>query len=172
MQRTLAAWLVALPVAAGGVLVAHAAAYALAGGAGRPSHAYLPLAEAGVCALLALGVAAAALAARTAALARPRAIAFALAPPLAFALQETAERGFAPPLDPVVLLGLVLQLPFALLAYVAARLLLRAVEALVRGPAPVRTPDRTPRAATGLPLPPAAVPVARRGRAPPPATAS
>jgi hypothetical protein len=172
VQRTLAAWLVALPAAAGGVLAAHAAAYALAGDGTAASHDYLPLAEALVCALLALGLAAATASARTGPLARPGALAFAVVPPLAFLLQETAERGFAPPFERVVLLGLLLQLPFALLAWLAARLLLRAAEALAPARPPVArrpTPDR-PR--TLLSTPRSAAPVARRGRAPPLAAAS
>ncbi|MGE5689898.1 MAG: hypothetical protein ACM33B_05020 [Pseudomonadota bacterium] len=171
MQRTLAVWLVALPAAAGGVLAAHAAAYAVAGGGASASHAYLPVVQALVCALLALGLGAATASARTGALGRPRAAVFAIAPPLAFLLQETAERGFALPLERVVLLGLLLQLPFALLAWAAARLLLRAAEALApaRPPVHVATPAaRTPPLAIPRSLP---VP-GRRGRAPPLAAAS
>jgi len=172
VQRTLAAWLVALPAAAGGVLAAHAAAYALAGDGASASHGYLPLAQALVCALLALGLGAATASARSGPLARPGAIAFAVAPPLAFLLQETAERGFAPPFERVVLLGLLLQLPFALLAWLSARLLLRAVEALARSQpctAPRRVATR-PRALVSGPRSVARVPP--RGRAPPLTAAS
>ena len=172
MQRTLAAWLVALPAAAGGVLAAHAAAYALAGGDADASHGYLPLAQAAVCALLALGLVAATLAARAGAPARPHALAFALAPPLAFLLQETAERGFALPLEPVVLLGLALQLPFAALAYLAARLLLRAAAALVSAPRPRLRPARPVHAWPCVSAPRPALLLARHGRGPPLSTAS
>jgi hypothetical protein len=172
VQRTLAVWLVALPAAAGGVLAAHAAAYALAGEGASPSHGYLPLAQALVCALLALGLGAATASARSGPLARPGARAFAVAPPLAFLLQETAERGFTPPFERVVLLGLLLQLPFALLAWLAARLLLRAAEALA--PAQPRTATRRaakrPCAVVSGPRSVARVP--RRGRAPPLAASS
>jgi len=58
---------------------------------------------------------------------------FALLPPLAFVLQELSERWLATNsfpwwivLQPTFRLGLLLQLPFALAAYVAARMLLRA----------------------------------------------
>jgi hypothetical protein len=172
VQRTLAAWLVALPAAAGGVLAAHGAAYAVAGSGTTPSHAYLPVAEAIVCALLALGLAAAAPAARADGLARPRALAFALAPPFAFVLQEAAERGFASPLEPVVLLGLALQLPFAILAYLAARALLRVAEALAPRRVGLEASPRPALAVSSLAPPRPATLVARRGRAPPPATAS
>jgi hypothetical protein len=172
VQRTLAAWLVALPAAAGGVLAAHAAAYALAGGDAGAAHGYLPLAEASVCALLALGLMAAALAARAGAPARPHALAFALAPPVAFLLQETAERSFALPLEPVVLLGLVLQLPFAVLAYLAARLLLRAAAALAPAPRPRLRPIRPVHAWPSVSAPRPALLLARHGRGPPRSTAS
>jgi hypothetical protein len=61
--------------------------------------------------------------------------AFALLPPLGFTLQEHVERwlhsGVFPwftVLDPTFRLGLLLQLPFALAAYLAARVLLRVAE--------------------------------------------
>jgi hypothetical protein len=172
VQRTLAAWLVALPAAAGGVLAAHAAAYGLVGGGADAAHGYLPLAEASVCALLALGLVAAVLAAHAGAPGRPHALAFALAPPLAFLLQETAERGFALPLERVVLVGLVLQLPFALLAYVAARLLLRAAAALAPAPRARLRPARPMYARPSFAAPRPGLLLARHGRAPPLSTAS
>jgi hypothetical protein len=61
--------------------------------------------------------------------------AFALTPPLAFILQELLERCFAGAsfpwwmvLQPTFRVGLLLQLPFALLAYLLARLLLRVAD--------------------------------------------
>jgi hypothetical protein len=70
---------------------------------------------------------------------RPGALPFALVPVAAFMLQEHIERvielGRFPHtllLERPVLLGLALQLPFALVAYGLAWLLLRATEALVR----------------------------------------
>jgi len=65
--------------------------------------------------------------------------AFALLPALAFALQEYVERwlawGFLPwhaAAEPTFLVGLALQLPFAALAYLAARLLLRTAASVGR----------------------------------------
>ena len=71
--------------------------------------------------------------------ARLGAVPFALVPVAAFLLQEHLERvlhhgnfPFSLLLERPILLGLVLQVPFALLAYGLAWLLLRATEALVR----------------------------------------
>jgi hypothetical protein len=68
----------------------------------------------------------------------PSAVWFLLLPPIAFALQEVAERLIHTDSLPVVggepslLATLVVQLPFALLAFVLARLLRAAVERVVR----------------------------------------
>jgi aminoglycoside phosphotransferase len=69
--------------------------------------------------------------------------AFGLVPPAGFALQELLELslhtgtfGWRAILAPTFLPGLLLQLPFALAAYVAARLLLRAAEQIGRAFAP------------------------------------
>jgi len=99
-------------------------------------------------------------------------LAFALAPPLAFLLQEAAERSFAPPLEPVVLLGLVLQLPFAVLAYLAARLLLRAAASLAPARRPHLRPARPVHAWPSFVAPRPALLLARHGRGPPLSTAS
>lgn len=71
--------------------------------------------------------------------------AFAVVPPVAFVLQEVLELslhlgtfGWRAVLAPTFLPGLALQLPLALLAYVAARLLLRTAERLGRALAPFR----------------------------------
>jgi hypothetical protein len=104
---------------------------------------------------------------------RPRAYAvspwfFFVLPPLAFASQELAERllraeafPFAAALEPHFLLGLLVQLPFGLLALFIARVLLRVVERLIvafaRTPVP-RLPTRpswSPREASVLPRIPA-----------------
>lgn len=80
--------------------------------------------------------------------------AFALMPPLGFTLQEHVERwlhtGVFPwftALDPTFRLGLLLQIPFALAAYLAARLLLRVAEHVGRTlrarSAPPRRPAQT-----------------------------
>jgi hypothetical protein len=79
-------------------------------------------------------------------------VAFAVLPPLAFALQELLElslhtggvawHAFA---EPTFLPGLLLQLPFALAAFLAARLLLRAAVRIARAlahPRPARLASR------------------------------
>jgi hypothetical protein len=74
--------------------------------------------------------------------------AFALVPPLGFSLQELSERaleggvaGWSTMLEPTFLVGLLLQLPFAVAAYLVARLLigtaLRVAQAL-----PTTSPSR------------------------------
>jgi hypothetical protein len=64
---------------------------------------------------------------------------FFVLPPLAFALQEFSERllraeavPFQAALEPRFLLGLLLQLPFGLLALLLTRVLLRVVERIAR----------------------------------------
>jgi len=71
---------------------------------------------------------------------------FFVLPPLAFAFQELAERllraeafPFQAALEPRFVLGLLLQLPFGLLALLVARALLRVVEGLVDALARART---------------------------------
>jgi len=133
------------------------------------------LAAAGACLLVALVVTACDAARGRTARALP-AWAFALLPPLAFALQELLELSlhtgtFAwhAVLAPTFAPGLLLQLPFALLMYVVARVLLRAAERIGRA---LRRPAPRLRAALAL----AAAPVApavrllagrRLARAPP-----
>ena len=148
------ALLVCLPAALGGMLAAHEVAYR---GTETSSHGYMGLAGMLVCAVLALGLVAAVHGpGRT-----PAAWVFAICPPLAFLLQESAERGFDPGFlfEPAVLAGLALQLPFALLSWALARLLLRAAaslgQLLRRGgrvrdttrPLPRAVPAATPRGA-------------------------
>jgi len=144
MRRRLA-WLVALPSMLAGTEAAHALAYrivfpqshvrvAALAISGHGYLAWLPLVLALTGAAALVGLAAAAWdAARGRAIGAVPAAAFAVLPPLAFALQELLELSlhtgtfawhtFA---APTFLPGLALQLPFAVLAYVAARLLLRA----------------------------------------------
>jgi hypothetical protein len=146
-MRRGAAWGLALPLALVGSQAAHAVAYALVYPQARTraltlfatGHAYLSyvpvlLAAAGAAAAVALAVTA-----LDAAVGRPvrdvPAWAFALVPPAGFAIQEllelslhTGTLGWRAVLAPTFLPGLLLQLPFALAAYVAARLLLRAAE--------------------------------------------
>ena len=148
MRRTLA-WLVAVPLMLAGSQVAHVVAYRwmypdarvrlaelLASGHSYMDYAPSALAFAGAALFLSLLLVAADAARKR----PPRALppwVFALVPPLAFLMQEHLERwlhtGVFPwfmVLDPTFLPGLLLQLPFGLAAYLAARLLLRAAERL------------------------------------------
>src|ERR671925_297371 len=106
------ALLVSVPVSLAGMLAAHEVAYR---GTGSTTHGYMGLAEMLVCAVLALGL----VAAVRGPAGRVPASLFAVCPPLAFLLLESAERSFdaAFLLEPAVLVGLVLQLPFAVLAF-------------------------------------------------------
>ncbi len=138
-----------MPIVLGGAQLAHAVDYwlvspdahersELLAGSGHGYFSYLPFAVALCVALLVAGLVAVA---RAAGRGRP---AFSLDPwplavlPLAtFVLQEHLERylhdGAFPwhaATEPTFALGLVLQIPFAIAAYVVARLLLRAAEAI------------------------------------------
>jgi hypothetical protein len=170
-MRRGAAWLTAVPLMLGGSQLAHALAYRLAYpqahvrvlhmlATGHSYYTRLPLglAAAGACLLISLVVTAC-----DAARARPmRALpawAFALLPPVAFALQELLELSLHSGtfawhvlLAPTFAPGLLLQLPVALLMYVVARVLLRAAERigqalrrpalkLRHAPAPALAPD-------------------------------
>jgi len=145
-------------------------------------HAYLtwlPVAFAGAGAAAAVSLAATAL---DAARGRPArhvpAWAFGLVPPAGFVLQELLELslhtgtfGWRAILAPTFLPGLLLQLPFALAAYIAARLLLRAAENAGRAFVPALPAAEyaelvlTPAPAT---LPVRIVAASRDSRAPPP----
>src|SRR5712691_11317295 len=169
MRRRLP-WLLALPLMAAGSLAAHSLSYVFvsaraAAGAGeaserasRGSGSYL---------VLFLGILAATAVVATGArvlLSRSRQRGstvspwlFFVLPPLAFALQEFAERllhaeafPFQAALEPRFLLGLLLQLPFGLLA-----LLLVRVFARVRRPRLATTARWSPRQAFDLPRIPA-----------------
>ena len=156
MKRRLA-WGLAVPLALVGSEAAHVLAYVLVypqaharglvlGATGHAYFAWLPLALglAAACALLTL-VAAVVDTARGRSTHTVPAWVFALLAPAAFTLQEVLELslhtgafGWRAVLAPTFATGLTLQLPFALAAYVAARLLLRAARTLAR--ALVRTP--------------------------------
>jgi hypothetical protein len=155
MRRGLACALT-LPLVLLGTQAAHALAYQLvypqaqvqvlrATGHGYLAYAPLALALAGAVALAALCVAAV-----DAARGRPArklpAWAFALLPPAMFVVQEVLELslhtgtlGWRALLAPTFVPGLLLQLPIALAAYVAARLLLRTAERVGRALAQPRT---------------------------------
>ncbi|HET8605890.1 MAG TPA: hypothetical protein VFL66_02565 [Gaiellaceae bacterium] len=175
MRRTLA-WTLAVPLMLAGSQLAHVVAYLWA----YPSapvrarallstgHAYLGWAPlvlglGGAVALVSL-----LLTAVDAGRGRsPRALpawAFALVPPLGFALQEHLERLLATgafpwdaALAPTFLRGLLLQAPFALAAYLVARLLLRA--AVRVGVVVARRAPPRPRRSSSSPAWPAAEPV-------------
>lgn len=140
MVRRVTALVAALPLICGGSLLAHALAYRLIDGTAYPHiHDYLSSAPTVLAILLGMSIAAFAVALRHSELhLRAPAWVFALAPPVAFAVQEHLERAIHgqptadTALEPTFALGLVLQLPFALLAYVAARILFRAVEVVAR----------------------------------------
>ncbi|HYA09834.1 MAG TPA: hypothetical protein VEG24_09575 [Gaiellaceae bacterium] len=150
MRRSLA-WLVAVPLMLGGSQLAHALAYRIAYpqahvrvvrllATGHAYLAWLPLAlgVASACVLVALACTALDAARGRAAHALP-APAFALLPPVAFALQEVLELSlhtgtfaWRAVLAPTFVPGVLLQLPVAALVYAAARLLLRAAERVGR----------------------------------------
>jgi len=174
MRRSLA-WLVAVPLMLGGSEVAHALAYRLAYpdvpvrmrallASGHGYERWLPLVFGAAAAVVALSLlVTAADAARGRAPRGLPAWAFALLPPVAFAVQEHLElllhTGVFPWHEagrPTFLPGLALQLPFALLAWGAARLLFRTAERV--GRAVGRTPPPRPRLVALAPAAPAAEP--------------
>jgi hypothetical protein len=160
MSRRNAVWLITLPLAIVGSQIAHAAGYRLATGEGELAHAlsssghgylaYAPLVL-GVCAALVVLALARELAGalggdgRTS---RPSALLFSVLAPAIFIAQEHFERlahdGVFPTsllVEKTFLLGLALQVPFALVAYAVARLLLgvtRAVAHLLASPRAAR----------------------------------
>jgi hypothetical protein len=139
------AWLLSLGLAAAGVLAAHGIAYRIAEPHAErrehlleeSGHGYwdVPLLGSLCVALILVGFLGVVLAGSARGDAPPLAL-FALAPPLGFAVQEHAERMIhhdalvTAALEPTFLVGLALQLPFALVALLAARVLLAAAGAL------------------------------------------
>jgi hypothetical protein len=180
MQNRRLPWLLSLPLMAAACLAAHSAAYRLVEPAApEPAHGYLTIASLLVAIALAVGLVA--LIASVAA-GRSRAVMpvrlFALLPPLAFTLQEHLERAFQPGVgaletaqDPVFVVGLALQLPFALGALAVARCLLRAADAtgaLFRRRSRRGRPPRSIRPALSLDSPRSPALASRHaGRAPP-----
>jgi hypothetical protein len=169
-------WVLSLPVMAAGCLAAHSVAYRLTDPPlAEAEHGYLAFAPLVLALGLALGLVRAA--ARHTRTGVPVQL-FALLPPLAFILQEHLERALqggdalGTALEPAFLLGLALQLPFAVCSLLVARSLCRVAEAagavLARRPAaPLRvTAFRRPAFIVDLPrLSPLASP--QCGRAPP-----
>ena len=161
MRRGLA-WALTLPLVLAGTQAAHTLAYDLVypqasvrvlNATGHGYLAYLPVALglSAAVALTALCVAAID-AARGVSPRKLPAWAFALLPPAMFVMQELLELslhtgtfGWRALTAPTFLPGLALQLPVALVAYVAARLLLRTAERVGRALAqPLRLPASTP----------------------------
>jgi hypothetical protein len=149
-MRPVAALLVLLPVSAIGWLSAHSLAYrALDAHADEGLHGYLryaPLAAAALACALVAGLALAAWAAWRGRRLRPPAWPFGLLAPVGFAVQEHLERlahdgtfPAAAALEPTFVVGLLLQIPFALAALALARGLLAATAALVRACRPPRS---------------------------------
>jgi hypothetical protein len=138
------AWLASLALMAVGGVVAHALAYRLVAPDAHAHHhggtfAHLQFCMA-LCATVVLLAAGASLFGRARALRRLRTPIWlvALLPPVGFAIQEHLERlihsGSVPygaSLETVFLVGIVLQLPFALAAYLAARALVTLAVAVV-----------------------------------------
>jgi hypothetical protein len=130
-------WLLSLPLMATGCWAAHAVAYRVVEQpAADPGHGYLALAPLALAIGLALGIVAAARSALAgSAPAGAPVQLFGFLPPLAFTVQEHVEgvlHGGAvlgTVLEPSFLVGLALQLPFALCALLLARVLSHVAEA-------------------------------------------
>jgi hypothetical protein len=128
-------WLVVSPVLAGGVLVAHSLAYRLTATPTDPFHAYLEHVPQILLLLTLAGLTLGGLGSR---LHAPPTAAFPLVALTTFAAQEHLERlvheAGVPFLltTPAFLVGLLLQVPFALAAWALARWLLGAVQATRR----------------------------------------
>ena len=181
------AWALTLPLVLVGTQAAHALAYdlvypqahariLLTTGHGYLAWLPLALALAGAVALAALGVAAADAARGRPARALP-AWAFALLPPAVFVLQEVLELSLHTGsfdvhalLAPTFLPGLLLQLPLALVAYLAASFFLRGAERVGRALAQPRTRPLLVQllvAPTAAPMHPRAVVAGCSSRGPP-----
>lgn len=130
-RRTIA-WAAVMPLAAAGVLVGHALAYALTGADPGPPHEYLDHVPQVLAVLSSLGLASLAFQQRR--VGTPSALPFALVAVVGFAGQEHVERlahtGQMPWLltDPTFVVGVVLQIPVALVCLALARRVLRVLE--------------------------------------------
>jgi hypothetical protein len=164
MKRLGAPWLVSIPFMAAGCLAAHSLAYHLVS-APKERHGYLAFAPLVLGLLGALAI--------VGAVRRGRArspYAFAVLPPLAFVVQEHAERLELVATEPAFLVGLALQLPFALAALVAAGAFLAVADLVLEAVAPrrfVRFRAATVAVAVVDVLPPTLLAGPRSSRAPP-----
>lgn len=178
MARRMLAWLLVTPLAAAGVLAAHALAYALTGTDPGPEHEYLVHAPQVVGLLVSLALLGLALQERSL---RPQSARW-VAPlaPLAFVCQEHLERfahtGELPWLltTPTFLVGLALQLPVAVACVLLVRRVTGTLEPRVRcvGPPPGSGGAWLPLPARAERVPPAVDVTRRSGRAPPALLAS
>ena len=146
MKRGAPPWLVSIPFMAAGCLAAHSLAYHLLSDP-KERHGYLAYAPLFLGVLGGLAIVGAARRGRT-----PSPVLFALLPPVAFAVQEHAERLQLVATEPAFLTGLALQLPFALAALVAARAFLGLADFVAQvfaaRPRPHRAPALAPPAVT------------------------
>jgi hypothetical protein len=163
-----APWLVSVPFMAMGCLAAHALAYHLVSNS-KERHGYLAFAPLFLGILGALAVVGAVRRRRT-----HSPVFFALLPPLAFTVQEHAERLQLVATEPAFLVGLALQLPFALAALVAARAFLSLADLVADVFAtrpPVRRAPAPPAPAVRLAAPRARLVSGPRSSRAPPAVA-
>lgn len=170
MPRT-RAWIVVFPVITAGVLVAHTLAYRLTSTPTEPFHAYLGHAPQVLLLLVLSGFAFGGFGRSRAA--APAVHVFPIVAITTFAVQEHLERlvhgGSVPILatSAAFLLGIALQVPFALLAWVLARWLLSAAEELVVGRIAVRPRFELPLVVAPVAAPASFARQVPRGRGPP-----
>lgn len=171
MARRMFAWLLVVPLAAAGVLAAHALAYAATGTATGTDHDYLDHAPQVVGLLASLGLLGLAVQERS--LRRRSARWVAPLAPLTFVCQEHLERlvhtGHLPWLltTPSFLVGLALQLPVAAACVLVVRRVIGTLDLHVRPAALAPVDIWLPGPACPAFSPPASVTPRRGGRAPP-----
>ncbi len=176
VRRLLLAWILVTPVAAAGVLAAHALAYRLTGARPGPTHEYLAHVPQVVVVLA--SVALLGLAVQERSLSRFSARWVAPLAPLGFACQEHLERlvheGHVPWLltSPTFLLGLALQLPVSLACVLLVRQVVGTLTGVRRRRAPRHGDAWLPVSTSAPLLPRAARPPRATGRGPPALLAS
>jgi hypothetical protein len=171
MARRLLAWLLVTPLAAVGILAAHAAAYSLTGTETGPVHAYLEHVPQVLAVLASIGLVGLAVQERS--FGRARLWPFALVGPVGFAGQEHLERlahtGELPLLvtTPTFLLGLVLQVPVIVLCVVVARRIAGTLVGIRRARSPLIGGAWLPLPCTAVATPRSVSPPRATGRGPP-----
>jgi hypothetical protein len=189
MSARVSTALVCAPITVAGLFAAHALSYRLTTGSAHDAHALLestghgylhPVQTVGLAVAVALSLAGVLMRLRCERGSSRGAWWIALAPPLAFVVQEHTERlvndGVLPTglvLQPVFVFGLLLQVPFAVLALALARMLLALADRVAAAVRPTCRIGRSRAAPRRVPLTVARLlvaPLARRGagRAPPP----